>query len=83
MKRKLDSDERPRFYLRVTVAGSGEFPVDMLRYDSCWPSDQEAVSNAFCSDLEYRTVEVSKYAMTKETDFTAGRWASFGWKVLD
>ena len=28
---------RVSFY-SFTVQGSGEFPIDMLRHDSCWPA---------------------------------------------
>ena len=29
----------PRFY-EFSVEGDGTFPLDMLRYDECWPSDE-------------------------------------------
>jgi hypothetical protein len=65
------------------VQGSGEFPFDMLRYDSCWPSrsDPDVIAMAphhRSSRLkEKRTVE-----LVGLREPTAGRWESFGWRVV-
>jgi hypothetical protein len=63
------------------VTGNGQFPLDMLRYDSCFPGDPDAVSK-LCIDRkdpffkEPRTVKVTGCAKP-----TVARWASFGWTV--
>jgi hypothetical protein len=75
MKKKL---------VRFTVKGSFRFPLDMLRYDQCWPADPTATAN-----MEYSTesrspegyeVELLHWADGHWTP-TEGRWASFGWHV--
>jgi len=64
-----------------TVIGHGTFPLDMLRYDACYPIDSESVSG-----LEYdrdnrhepRKVQLRSHLNSP----TNARWASFGWLVL-
>jgi len=60
-----------------TVEGGGHFPVDMLRYDTCWPSSQEDVAQAF-AEKGVRKVRLS----TPYNRVTEGRWLSFGWHVV-
>lgn len=65
-----------------TVEGHTRFPLDMLRYDQCWPKTQVDATNlaymaqhgayGFCTI----TMETWKGTTTDE------RWASFGWKVI-
>jgi len=64
------------------VRGSGHFPVDMLRYDTCVPYGQDDINKAFCDDGE-RTVRLIAYH-SKDTrgEATSGRWKSFGWNVV-
>lgn len=68
------------------VVGSGSFPVDMLRYDACWPRDQDAVA-AFHESGERgytRSVWLSRHEVERPAGFggvTIDRWASFGWRV--
>jgi hypothetical protein len=70
---------------KFTVRGSGRFPVDMLRYDRCFPTSTEAVMH-IAHQLrdgegveQYRSVELA-------TDWTStptvSRWRSFGWEVV-
>lgn len=85
----------PLFLVRFTVAGKGHFPVDMLRYDSCHPSDSRAVDSMGYDDT-YQRGEVRKVTLTtfvnstlKHTQDmidrrkvpTVDRWRSFGWSV--
>jgi hypothetical protein len=59
------------------VKGSGYFPLDMLRYDSCWPADSSSVYNLHgLSDEGIRILTLRTYH--KPTD---ARWLSFGWAV--
>ena len=82
MTRKLEADERPRWLYTATVTGSGGFPFDMLRYDSCWPrresedSAQLDVSMRSSREAytEPRSINVASYH-----HFTPARWKSFGW----
>jgi hypothetical protein len=68
------------------VTGSGQFPLDMLRYDSCYPATQTDVTKITDSIVDYRalgtrTVKVICRASRKGWEPAAVRWASFGWTV--
>ncbi len=76
-----------------TVRGRGEFPLDMLRYDCCWPRIGEDVmkirpcyANVTAEskdNLTTREVTLSTYAQTKRGQLAeAGRWDSFNWQVV-
>jgi hypothetical protein len=61
-----------------TVIGKMSFPIDMLRYDACYPSDQESAETIRRSisepNFELKTVHlVSQQAPTPD------RWESFCW----
>jgi hypothetical protein len=63
------------------VTGKGQFPLDMLRYDSCFPATPNAVADLVIDprDTNYskpRTVKISGCGKP-----TIARWASFGWTV--
>jgi hypothetical protein len=67
----------PRIYT-FTVLGEGPFPVDMLRYDLCYPksqSDSGEIERSYKRSLrdEHRVTLVSSKHPTEE------RWGSFGW----
>jgi hypothetical protein len=71
---------------RYSVTGSGVFPLDMTRYDACFPSGQDDVTSITRSfdrrnarDQATRTVRLR--STVKEP--TEGRWESFGWKVSE
>lgn len=70
---------RNEFELRhFTVTGSGQFPMDMLRYDNCWPYTSEDAVNM--TEHGRRSIHlVTRYRGAP----TAGRWASFAWKCVD
>lgn len=63
-----------------TVEGRLAFPLDMLRYDCCWPRDN--ASPIHTSIVEPRA---DNYVVELVTDNphapTNDRWASFGWTV--
>lgn len=64
------------------VEGRGQFPTDMLRYDTCVPNtsaDATAIDNA--GYQEPRTVELRRYSSVNGPP-TIARWNSFYWKVL-
>jgi hypothetical protein len=67
------------------VSGRGYFPLDMLRYGCCWPSDMEAVV-ALTNNVEtvvdfHKVIRVVSLTSGQEPD--AVRRASFGWTVRD
>jgi len=69
-----------------TVEGQGRFPIDMLRYDSCYPASEsescklsESVENG---GLAVRRVELACRNDRERWTPMAARWESFGWTVL-
>lgn len=64
----------------LRVEGSGEFPIDMLRYDSCCPAT-EADSGTIERQDERRVVKLRRFSRAG-APATAARWQSRGWKVL-
>lgn len=70
-----------------TVEGGGPFPIDMLRYDQCWPrsegEDSRAIEQSF---PQGRRVTGARYRVTLVTHAsnrpTGARWESFGFKVV-
>jgi len=72
---------------KCTFVGKGIFPLDMLRYDRCWPATTEDVMKiAYCEDpmlnKESYEITVCTYNYTSPSLFTYDRWISFGWKPL-
>jgi hypothetical protein len=61
------------------VEGRGEFPIDMLRYDQCWPR-REIDSGTIRRTNETRKVELMCINTTGRKP-TEARWKSFGWTV--
>ena len=82
------------FSLRFEVIGSGAFPVDMLRYDQCYPASE--VDSALMQPHErgqraINLVTVRPYydrgepcRLAENGGFiTVDRWHSFNWEVGD
>ena len=67
-----------------TVQGHMEFPLDMLRYDACWPYRESEDVPAIAASLNPRVkTETRKVSLVGVKQPTEGRWASFGWRVLE
>ncbi len=64
---------------RFTVRGRGQFPIDMLRYDSCWP--YTSMDSSYISD-ESGGREVTLLTNSPNAP-THGRWKSFTWAVVE
>ena len=69
------------------VGGAVAFPIDMLRYDCCWPATEQDAQRitATLADPSFvgpTTVRLARYT-THNTmaSVTAGRWRSLGWLV--
>lgn len=73
-----------RSILKVEMDGS-PFPIDMLRYDSCWPADETSAHRIMESVAAYgigpEAIYVVKEAVDRDRLWTFGRWASFGARV--
>ena len=72
---------------QYVVEGTGSFPLDMLRYDSSYPSSSEAVT---AMDEPVPTVSPEgrlvrkprQVTLRSDREPTVGRWESFGWRVV-
>lgn len=66
-----------------SVTGKGRFPLDMLRYDQCWPraaEDAEAIGMNL-SSLNPREVTSVILLVAWAHGPTIDRWRSFGWEA--
>lgn len=73
--------------IKFTVEGRGEFPLDMLRYDRCFPrtGDDAEMLRTPAEHLSSPRC-VTLIALARDMRYwepSRGRWASFGWYVLD
>lgn len=71
--------------IEFTVAGTGTFPLDMLRYDRCWPKTQEdtnAVRAGTNHPSKTHPLPVTLHSIGAAAP-TIGRWESYGWRVID
>lgn len=73
---------RRRFTV-LSDPGRYNFPIDMLRYDACWP--ERSVDVAAVEDPGGSRDDGGRTAVVLLTDSptppTAARWASYGWHV--
>ncbi len=65
----------------LVVEGRGEFPFDMLRYDSAFPYREEDSSKLKPGRHEMRRVVLCRRGVNALRS-TVARWSSFGWQVL-
>jgi hypothetical protein len=79
----------PKSPTRFSVEGTYPFPVDMLRYDMCWPASTEdavqmAEALAFGRRMRGDTKRIRKVTLKTQalSAPTTGRWESFGWKIV-
>ena len=72
-----------KFIQHFTVEGSGPFPIDMLRYDCCWLTDEIWDPETLLGyDRPFRQVYITRYVETKNAT-PSQRWPSRGgWKVV-
>jgi hypothetical protein len=72
---------------KFTVRGNGFFPIDMLRYDHCYPStekDSAMIIDSFFHQRLSREWEVNLMTnSSKPNVLTKERWESFGWKIVN
>lgn len=67
--------------VRYKVRGSLPFPIDMLRYDACWPAS-ESDSYAIYSSVAQHSDSAIDVIVRARQPLTIGRWQSFGWEVI-
>lgn len=62
------------------VIGRGAFPLDMLRYDECYPTRGQDVDMLDPSSDSDEAVQL-RAVHHRTWEPCAGRWESFGWEV--
>jgi hypothetical protein len=76
-----------RFQVEPASLLVGPFPLDMLRYDHCYPADSDDVARIHRSvdrrpnEPETGRITLHQRHPSKVHQLTPGRWASFGWVV--
>ena len=77
LEQRLEIAERKRMYEHTyVVQGKGDFPTDMLRYDTSYPLDDiNSYEGLWGAALVHRGL-IPDWTPTME------RWRSFGWGVL-
>jgi len=82
------------FRTQFTVAGVGVFPLDMLRYDTCFPmrsDDVNIIENSMNPEIrqrqrtegsQFEVILVAYHDKKGDKVITEGRWSSFGWNVV-
>jgi len=68
--------------IEFTVEGKNEFPLDMLRYDICWPASESNSRLIEASFSDHARGDVRRIELKGLKLPTVARWASFGWAVL-
>jgi len=76
------------YLYHFTVEGKGYFPLDMLRYDECYPAKSvDATTIMECGMPKYLTDRVRIVLTHKHSrshwEPTTARWKSFGWDVVE
>ncbi len=68
---------------RFKVRGRGEFPFDMLRYDSCWPETSGDVHEMFYDkNIKEERIKLRDIMFLSNSPPTKARWSSFMWSVV-
>jgi len=69
-------------YIRwACVVGSGPFPMDMLRFDYCFPVRGEDAAKLEADRTEKRAIALKSFTEGGQI-FNEARWHSFGWEVV-
>ncbi len=71
-----------RYAHTFVVEGKFSFPLDMLRYDACWPMTGDDVAKMDPEDRDRRAVTLCHIGARHWVP-TTGRWSSFSWAVVD
>lgn len=73
--------------IQISVTGSNPFPIDMLRYDGCYPLS-EGDANLIRSSLEEGLTKRTTIVLLKPNGYqhwtpNYKRWKSYGWEVVE
>lgn len=71
--------------VQFQVRGGGQFPFDMLRYDSCYPASETDSAALEHHRREKRRVTLLASIPNPQSVYfpDRARWGSFGWTVVD
>lgn len=75
-----------RYYQTFDVETAFLFPIDMFRYDYCFPHseiDAHKIINNLNNPPQKMTVTVGRFVSSKAALPTIGRWNSFGCQISD
>ena len=74
-----------KYYQTFTVESRYSFPIDMLRYDNCFPQTERDSGEITESIIGMKgfSVGVGRFVEYKHVQPTIARWDSFGCKVSD
>lgn len=67
---------------KFSVRGSVALPIDMLRYDQCWPATEVDAKRAAAS-IRFETEGSVTIELRGPRRPTLARWESFGWRVIE
>ena len=67
--------------IEFTVQGKSNFPLDMLRYDLCWPASEQDSYIIGLSHSEVRSERPYRIHLKGLKPPTVARWNSFGWEA--
>ena len=71
-------------YQTFKVSSNFEFPLDMLRYDSCFPATETDASLIYNSIVGHKyptEVEIGRFVRIKVNLPSLSRWESFNCKI--
>lgn len=74
----------PVYLRQFSVRGSWPFPIDMLRYDACWPADETASGalEALTRDKDAVGVIEIELKSNSPSAPTRRRWQAHMWHVV-
>lgn len=72
--------------IQVVVSGATPFPIDMLRYDGCFPlseGDSNLIINSMKDDSIRRFVILMRPHGFKSWKPSYAKWKYYGWEVVE
>ena len=74
-----------KYYQTFNVKSTYSFPIDMLRYDKCYPEthqDTAMICGSFgLLPASEMAVTVAQQHLSMRPNWTPLQWASFGWTL--
>tara|TARA_Y100000310_G_scaffold180110_1_gene180010 strand:- start:92 stop:343 length:252 start_codon:yes stop_codon:yes gene_type:complete len=75
-------------YTQTFIVTCKQLPLDMLRYDRCYPFDNNSILALISQDFnkiaqESFNVRLSRIMLNKNDTLTIDRWNSFGCSISD